>query len=513
MNEADYNPFRKQAQAAKGDTKKKMMGFMVMGMIACVLAFIVTKEVVLPPMVLIGGALVAGVVLLIYGFTKPEVISYVLVAYLPFSKILPGDFGGLAMGFNFTNLLMAFIMFAWFSGKYMEGEPKWLKTPLNVPIYLFMVIALIAVVRGADRLGSGTFVFVFAEFKRWVTPIFLYFLVLNTVKTRAMIKNMVITMIIVTTLVGLMAIYDYISLGAVGDMEKARIGGICEHSNSLAAFFNYYMFLPYGFFLMNMKKPKYWLLLLPFLIQFRGIMVTFSRGGYLAFGLGLVVVSFLRSKWMLLAMVGVILIAMMNPVILPAGVRYRLSQTFEKKVSNQSSEAELEGALESSAQTRVQVWKGAVEMIKDHPILGVGYDMFLYQIEFYWVQRRPIDAHNTYLIIAAEMGIPALLVFLWLIMIVMWNTFMLYRTTQDPFAKATALGFLGGLFGLLMSNMFGSRLDSQEVSSYFWILAAMTMRLKILDQREARLPKPETPQGEKPKDYSHLPWFERPNFS
>jgi len=61
----------------------------------------------------------------------------------------------------------------------------------------------------------------------------------------------------------------------------------------------------------------------------------------------------------------------------------------------------------------------------------------------------------------------------------------LYKNTSDPYSRAVALGFLGGLFGLLMSNMFGSRLDSQEVSSYFWILAALIMRLKILDEREA----------------------------
>ncbi|MBI3999975.1 MAG: hypothetical protein HY351_05100, partial [Candidatus Omnitrophica bacterium] len=78
-------------------------------------------------------------------------------------------------------------------------------------------------------------------------------------------------------------------------------------------------------------------------------------------------------------------------------------------------------------------------------------------------------------------------VFLLIIFITIWNTYWLYRTTQDPFAKGLALGFLGGLFGLLASNMFGSRLDSQEVSSYFWILAALIMRLQILDQREMRL--------------------------
>ena len=58
-----------------------------------------------------------------------------------------------------------------------------------------------------------------------------------------------------------------------------------------------------------------------------------------------------------------------------------------------------------------------------------------------------------------------------------------------------------------MSNMFGSRLDSQEVSSYFWILAALMMRLKILDQKDAKEAKPET------KDLFSKPWFERPSFS
>ena len=96
------------------------------------------------------------------------------------------------------------------------------------------------------------------------------------------------------------------------------------------------------------------------------------------------------------------------------------------------------------------------------------------------------DAHNTYLIITAEMGIPALIIFLWVILLIFLNTRSLYLSTKDPFAKAFALGWIGGIFGLLLSNMFGSRLDSQEVSSYLWIIAALIMRLKILDKREAQ---------------------------
>ena len=143
-----------------------------------------------------------------------------------------------------------------------------------------------------------------------------------------------------------------------------------------------------------------------------------------------------------------------------------------------------EQTLEISSRKRIDIWRGAIAMIQDHPYFGVGYGLFSNIIPYYYPGGK-IDAHNTYLIIAAEMGIPALIIFLWIVWIVFRNTLRLYKTTRDPFAKALALGFLGGIFGLLMSNMFGSRLDSQEVSGYFWILAALIVRLSILDGKHA----------------------------
>lgn len=204
----------------------------------------------------------------------------------------------------------------------------------------------------------------------------------------------------------------------------------------------------------------------------------------MAFGLGLFAITFFRSRILFLLLIGAACIAYLNPVLLPAGIRFRMSQTFQKDITYAETVEQVEGSLDTSAKNRVEVWKGGLMMVQDHPFFGVGYGLFQHMITYYWSGGRPIDAHNTYLIIAAEMGIPALLVFLLIILLVIWNTYHLYATTKDPFAKALALGFLGGLFGLLMSNMFGSRLDSQEVSSYFWILAAIIMRLKILDQKE-----------------------------
>ena len=261
--------------------KRKKSAIFLAAALVLAFSYIIAKDVVIPSWILVSVAFVGGICLLVVGLDKPQIVTYVLVAYLPFSKVLVGGFGGMAVAFNLTNLLMLFIFVVWMTGRFSENEPLWLKTPLNLPIIFFILMGCLSVVRGS-YYGTGYIWFAFVEFKRWITPVLMYFLVLNTVKDRATIKNITVIMMVVTTVVGLMAIYDYINVGEAS-LDASRIGGIAEHSNSLAAFFNYYMFLPFGFFLMNKSRFKYWLLLIPFLIQFRGIMVTFSRGGYLAF--------------------------------------------------------------------------------------------------------------------------------------------------------------------------------------------------------------------------------------
>ena len=115
------------------------------------------------------------------------------------------------------------------------------------------------------------------------------------------------------------------------------------------------------------------------------------------------------------------------------------------------------------------------------PTLGWGYDSFERKSLHYWPGRTSEDPHNSYLLIAAEMGIPALLLYLWMLIRAGWNSLLLYQKTEDRFIKASALGLMGGIFALLMSNMYGSRVNYTELSAYFWILVALIMRFRIFE--------------------------------
>ena len=53
-----------------------------------------------------------------------------------------------------------------------------------------------------------------------------------------------------------------------------------------------------------------------------------------------------------------------------------------------------------------------MRMILGNPLLGVGYGQFPFLIGNYVPWWAGKDAHNGYILIAAEMGIPALFVFM-----------------------------------------------------------------------------------------------------
>jgi len=307
---------------------------------------------------------------------------------------------------------------------------------------------------------------------------FFFFIFFNMVKSKEEIKNITIIIMCVMTAVALMSIKEYIDIGQSAHLDKMRVGAIADQPNILAAFFVYYMFLFAGFMIEYWKNFKYWFLFFPFLACFRGIQVTFSRAGYISFAFAALTLAFFKNKILFLTLCFIIITAILNPVLLPKGIQYRMSQTFR---NDHNFSVRAEDVIDKSSQHRIKAWIGAMKMIKEKPIFGIGYGLFPFLIPHY-APVWNMDAHNQYILIAAEMGLPALFVFLIILLIIFFNAWKLYRKTNDPFMRALALGFLGGLGGLFMANMFGGRLDHQEISSFFWILSALIFRARRLEK-------------------------------
>ncbi len=115
----------------------------------------------------------------------------------------------------------------------------------------------------------------------------------------------------------------------------------------------------------------------PCVVMLYGIYLSQSRGGLMAFGVGMMVLFVTRYG----LKKSLILIALALPVI----------TVFSGRQTSLSTE-------EGSAQSRVQLWADSLEAVKTWPIMGVGAGAMG---DFYMSQV----AHNTYLHMLGELGL------------------------------------------------------------------------------------------------------------
>ncbi|PIR96688.1 MAG: hypothetical protein COT91_05515 [Candidatus Doudnabacteria bacterium CG10_big_fil_rev_8_21_14_0_10_41_10] len=102
---------------------------------------------------------------------------------------------------------------------------------------------------------------------------------------------------------------------------------------------------------------------------------------------------------------------------------------------------------ERSISERILYQKISVEMIKQNPLTGVGYKNFVMVMDDYSPQKLQSNqhqpVHNIYLLIAAETGLPALIIFLIFIITILkqawWNR-------KDPLIITLLSIFIGFLF-------------------------------------------------------------------
>src|SRR3990167_5729228 len=108
---------------------------------------LVMKEVSLPSSVVLAFGVLGLFALLAVGLQSPEIPLYVLVAYLPFSKVLVGDFGTQATALNLTNILCLWLFAAHVLRQMAKGQPIFAGTPLNRIVLAFALLGAAALLR------------------------------------------------------------------------------------------------------------------------------------------------------------------------------------------------------------------------------------------------------------------------------------------------------------------------------------------------------------------------------
>jgi putative inorganic carbon (hco3(-)) transporter len=441
-------------------------------------------EIGLPSILILLVGVPVMLALLAMGPSHPLPLLLVITVYVPFSKVFPGGFGGLMTGLNLTTLLIGTALLVWL----LRSHPGVFltPTPFNLPFLALALTLLLSLFVGASSFGVDFAADTLVIMKRWVDPFLLYILFVNLLRTKAEIRNVAVVMLVTITaaaLLGFLEHWDRLEY-AVG--AKRRLQGLSEHSNTSGAFFVYYLFVfPALFLTGRFTVGRFVLLAVPTLLCLRVIMFTGSRGALLGVAVAALFLGLVRARFAIVGCLALALLAWANPQYVPSIVAARFGILYDAGAAETAED--IAEAFEKSAAQRIIIWRGALDMIADNPVLGVGYGAFPYLIGRYTDNTARVgDAHNVYLLIAAELGIPALLLFLLLIGLAFREAWRLYRRGEDPFLRGLGLGLAAGIVGLVVTGMFGSRFNSFELVGYFWILTALVVRGRLIESQEAR---------------------------
>jgi len=174
------------------------------------------------------------------------------------------------------------------------------------------------------------------------------------------------------------------------------------------------------------------------------LILTGSRGGFLAFGAAAVVyfAAWLglhrENRWraVVLAMVGA---GALLGVILITPLGGRLRESF--------------AGLVHSNQFRLLTWAGTWQMVRHHPLVGTGIGTFKNIFPHYALGGYTEMAHHSFLQIGAEAGVGALAAFLWVLVAAGAECLRALRATQDAVRQALGAGTLAALVAFGLHNL------------------------------------------------------------
>jgi len=191
-------------------------------------------------------------------------------------------------------------------------------------------------------------------------------------------------------------------------------------------------------------------------LQVIAIILTFSRAGYVITGLvGLIILLHERHNLHLRKVAFTVIAVILLLTMLCGGVlnmaTYRLSTLHE--FTNSLIESPTQAMkVDQSLWYRFQLLVAGSRMAFDAFPLGIGWENFRYQITQYSDWILPLGPHNTYVGIAAELGLPGILVLL-MILVGLWkSTSASGRITNDKCLYYGSLRY--GLLAILFWGLF-----------------------------------------------------------
>ena len=301
-------------------------------------------------------------------------------------------------------------------------------------ILALLVIALLSVPLALDPLMAWN------GFVDYFKVVLMFLVLINVVRTERRLRVLFLLVLVVSCALSLGAINDYMAgrLDLGGKRIKGMIGGLFDNPNDLAL--HLVTIIPIATALMLSSRPlrKKLFYLFAAAVMTVGVVVTFSRGGFLAlFCMGAVLAWRIgrRNKWVIAVVLPVVLVGFV--FLAPGGYRSRLATTTDE-----------------SSTVRLDDLKRSLFISAHHPLLGVGMSNYIL------FSNSNHATHNAYTQVSSELGVIAMVIYVLFLIAPITRLRKIERETRDLRDEARyyylAVGLEASLIGYMVASFFAS---------------------------------------------------------
>jgi O-antigen ligase len=399
---------------------------------------------------------------------------FTLLLYARPQEMFPEIFGS----FPLVKLVALGTLLAYCATKLTAGE-RFTIWPLELTMLAVIVLLGVALTPIAAAPQDSLNVLL----DTYLKVVLIFVLMINLLDSEARLKSLLKLSVICGSVLAVFAIFSYVNGDFLiqGKRSTGRVEGIVQgmfgNPNDLALSLNLLLPFAVSFALISkgMKRTLYFICAALLAV---GVVVTFSRGGFLGLITAAGVLLWKLSKRnRALAVLAFLVATSFFLVVMPAGYSGRLTTIFS-----------IEDDPTGSAQARRELLNRGLQVAANHLILGVGMGNFhIYSI-------REQVAHNSYLEIAAELGVAGLIAYLILIFAPLRSLRRIERETRSRRGGVLIKGrdapehhlyylsvaLQAALIAYLVNSFFGS----VEYQWHVYYLVAYTIALRRIHASE-----------------------------
>jgi len=391
-----------------------------------------------------------------------KLLFYLLLITLPLGQLGRLPFGGEYINLYLPDILIPVLIFVWL-GYTLAIRKKLELPPLTDFIFLFGFIALISLVNGKRFIGMGEFTVSAMYLIRWALYAGVYFVAWDLVRGRPNIKYSILNILILSGVV--LALAGFLQLVVLPDFTTLDPSlGWDPHKNRLASTFfdpNFsgaYLVLTLALLFSRILYDEKVVWGLLGTVVFVALVLTFSRSAWLMFAVSMGVMGVLKSKKLLV----LALVAFLAAYALVPRVQTRVAGGVDP---------------DDSARARIVSWKDTLEIVRENPWIGVGFNTFRYaqaRYDFFGFRdplggRAGAGSDSSLLLVLATTGMVGLAAFLLLGFKALWPL----AHFSGGKRYGVNLAVLAGFAGLLAESNFINSLFYPWVMIWVWSMLAV----------------------------------------